>query len=180
MDSSKFDSLVLSLVNGTSRRRIIRAVGGGALASGVGLRALATAEASDRAKNRRRRCIRNTPPFSVPALACDLSKQCCGSGSCCDFGTGNGPGCFNLLSNQSACGAGCDTAVNCLNFNPPRRCVNGKCVEDETLGRGLWRPDLTGGNATAKPAGDRLSRPRTRRIQRLAKPRVIVDRGRGS
>ena len=129
MDNSKFDALARLVARGTSRRKCVRTLGGGALAGGLGRLGLAAEAGAHRKKRRRRRCIRNTPPFTAPARACVASEQCCGSGSCCEFNPNDGPGCFNLLTNQSACGILCERAVNCINFNPPRQCVNGECVE---------------------------------------------------
>jgi hypothetical protein len=128
VNSGTIEVLACFLAKGATRQRFVRTLGGSAVAVALG-RLGPAAEAGARSKRRRWRCIRNTPPFTAPARACVASEQCCGGGSCCEFSSDDGPGCFNLLNNQSACGIRCETAVNCINFDPPRQCVNGECVE---------------------------------------------------
>jgi hypothetical protein len=73
-------------------------------------------------------CVAITPAFTDPVASCASDTECCSGGSCCQFGSQNPSGCFDLSNNQSACGLTCDTAVNCINFNPARQCVAGQCV----------------------------------------------------
>jgi hypothetical protein len=132
VDTDRFDAFSRVLTTTGARRRVLRAL----TSLGVlGLFGAAEAEAGrkNRRKRRRRRkkraprCIANTPPFEAPTAACTASGDCCGTGSCCGFGE-DGPACYDLLTNQSACGLSCATADNCVNYVPPRRCVNGACV----------------------------------------------------
>jgi hypothetical protein len=62
---------------------------------------------------------------------CTSSEACCDGGTCCTLLTPDGEiaNCFDLLTLQTFCGTSCETAVNCLNFNPVRQCINGECVE---------------------------------------------------
>jgi hypothetical protein len=131
VDNETLDAVARSLAGGTSRRRLVRILGGGVLAATLGLAGSGSglaAPSADARKRRHHRCIRNTPPFNAPARACKANAQCCGGGRCCDFDPDDGPGCFDLLTNQGACGTTCENVVNCINFDPDRQCVNGECV----------------------------------------------------
>jgi hypothetical protein len=76
-------------------------------------------------------CVPITRAFEESRGSCASSDACCDAGTCCTFLDGGGPEskCFDLLTHQTACGATCETVVNCLNFQPDRQCVNGECVE---------------------------------------------------
>jgi hypothetical protein len=62
---------------------------------------------------------------------CGACNIACGPGeTCCTFIGDTGPEteCFDLSSQQTACGTSCDTVVNCRNFDPDRQCIDGECV----------------------------------------------------
>jgi hypothetical protein len=129
VDNETFDTVARSLARGTSRRRLVRILGGSALVASLGVAGSGTVTtAADARKRRHHRCIPNTPAFGSPVRACSANKQCCGPGRCCQFVPGERHGCYDLLNNQSACGTTCGDAVNCIDFNPVRQCVNGECV----------------------------------------------------
>jgi hypothetical protein len=121
VDSDQFDRMTKSLGGGTNRRRVLAALLGGA-AWAIG--ALTNESQSKNRRNRKKRCIKNTPAFGTPKRRCNSSKPCCGPGSCCN--TGEAVGCFNLLNNDSFCGKSCADSENCSNTG--KVCVNGKCV----------------------------------------------------
>jgi hypothetical protein len=129
MDDS-VDKVVCSLTSAPTRRGVLafmRAGAFGGLACALGLAERGIAKGKKRGKKRhRQRCIRSTKPFAAPSTRCTSNKQCCGGGSCCDFGEGSG--CFNLQNNPTACGSSCDTAVDCTQTVADALCVDGECI----------------------------------------------------
>ncbi|HYI14928.1 MAG TPA: hypothetical protein VEX37_06035 [Thermomicrobiales bacterium] len=141
MDYEHFDTLTRSLAAGTHRRRVLGLLAGTALGGLAGQFAL-TDIAADRGKKKRRQkrrrrkqqeqCVPNAIPFEPATGSCARDGDCCGTGTCCTFSGEPGQpvaSCFDLLSNTTACGRSCETAVNCLNSG--QICRNGVCVDPD-------------------------------------------------
>jgi hypothetical protein len=117
MDNAAFDWLSRTL-SAPTRRGALRM----AFSALAGLAMLPVPGESGAKK--KKKCIKNSVPFGKLSKPCQKSKQCCGTGKCCEFD--NGPRCYNTRKNTTACGATCGTVENCFSFG--QDCVDGVCV----------------------------------------------------
>jgi len=124
MDGQRFDALTRSLVDGTTRRRVLRTVGGtliGGIVAAIGSREV-VAKATCRADGNR----------------CSRGDQCCGGGCCVGVCTslyrdsGNCGACGHACAADQICAsnrccaapnATCTTDTECCGFS----CVDGRC-----------------------------------------------------
>lgn len=110
MDDRRFDELTRTLSAGpTGRRRVVKGLVGGAVATVLGRFGLGSADAQDVEASAARRCRSN--------------RQCRDTQRCC-----NGR-CINVLNDERACG---DCGVRC---GANETCVNGACLSSCRGGR---------------------------------------------
>jgi hypothetical protein len=130
VDAHTFDELARVLAAALTRRRAMSLLVGGSLGGFYQILTGPEAAAKHHHHHRhhhkhKKRCIENSVPFGKDSKRCKRDKDCCGQGSCCNFGEGRH--CFDLTRHTTACGASCETVVNC--FNTGRECVDSVCVE---------------------------------------------------
>lgn len=116
MDGTRFDSLVRTVATASSRRVMLKALGGGALAAALGLGGPSGAAACNR---KGARCGRG-------------EGGCCDGLRCCTNGRGDGR-CRALLNdpdNCGACGSRCPTGATCVHGTCSCDPFNNQCPNE--------------------------------------------------